>query len=115
MPRPKRSDIFSNEREEICKKLIDIVGTEFLLCDLDNDTTKQDAIIALKDDIKKVFAVSRIMSFSPYTMNDVKREYFNIVKAILKQEGYRFESHPYIKNSGNGILTKTTRYIIIKD
>lgn len=115
MPRPRRSDIFSNEREEICKKLIDIVGTEFLLCDLDNDTTKQDAIIALKDDIKKVFAVSRIMSFSPYTMNDVKREYFNILKAILKQEGYRFESHTWYKTFENGMLKRTTKYFIFRD
>jgi hypothetical protein len=37
MPRPRRSDIFSNEREEICNKLIEIVGTEFMLHDLDND------------------------------------------------------------------------------
>lgn len=115
MPRPRRSDIFSNEREEICKKLIDIVGTEFLLYDLDNDTTKQEAINALKDDIKKAFAVSRIMSFSPYTMNDVKRDYLNIIRAILKQQGYRFERQLWYKSFDNGMLKRTTKYFIFRN
>ena len=37
MPRIKLSEQYHNEREEICKKLIDIVGTEFILCELDED------------------------------------------------------------------------------
>ena len=38
MTRVKLSEKYHNEREEICKKLIAIVGTEFYLCDLDEDT-----------------------------------------------------------------------------
>ena len=41
MGRTKLSEKYHDEREEICKKLLEIVGTEFYLCDLDNDPEKQ--------------------------------------------------------------------------
>jgi hypothetical protein len=114
MPRPKRSDKFSNEREAICNKLIEIVGTEFLLDDLDNDEAKQAAIVALKDDIQKFFAVSRILTFTPGS-TVVKRDYLNIVKAILKQQGYTFQRRECFKTFENGMLKRTTKYNIFRD
>ncbi len=114
MPRPKRSDIFSNEREAICNKLIEIVGTEFYLYDLDNNPEKQAAIIALKDDIQKFFAVSRILTFKP-GLSVVKRDYLNIVKAILKQQGYTFQRRECFQTFENGMLKRTTKYNIFRD
>ena len=50
--RIKLSEKFNNEREEICKKIISIIGLDennsFLLCDLDNDIEKQQKILDLK-------------------------------------------------------------------
>lgn len=115
MPRPKRSDIFSNEREAICNKLIEIVGTEFYLYDLDNDPEKQAAIIALKDDMQKFFAISTIASFRPCLMNDVKRDYLTILRAILKQENYKMEGKSCFKKINNeGGFQKTIKYKIFR-
>jgi len=79
MTRVKLCDKYHNEREEICKKLIEITGSEFLLADIDEDAEKQNNILSLKDEIQKVFAVSRIVSFRPAMLNDVKRDYLNVV------------------------------------
>ena len=115
MPRPRRSDKFSNEREDICNKLIEIVGTEFMLHDLDNDEAKQTAITALKDDIQKFFTISSIASFRPCLMSDVKRDYLNIVKAILRQQGYTFQRRECLKTFENGMLKRTTKYNIFRN
>ena len=47
--RIKLSEQYAEEREQICKKLIDILeldaNNSILLCDLDADTAKQQAIV----------------------------------------------------------------------
>lgn len=110
MPRIKLSEQYQTEREEICSKLIEIVGTEFLLCELDNDLEKQSAILALKDQIQKCFAVSSITAFKP-SVTDVKRDYLNILRGILRQEGYTFVSSNFISKSND---QKTMKYHIFK-
>ena len=113
MPRIKLSEQYHNEREELCKKLIDIVGTEFLLCDLDEDAEKQASILALKDEIQKCFAVSSISAFKP-SLTDVKRDYLNIVRGILRQQGYIFVGNERIQNFENGFSKRTTKYYIFR-
>jgi len=49
MTRVKLCDKYHNEREEICKKLIAIVGTVFFLSDLDEDAEKQTEILTLNE------------------------------------------------------------------
>ncbi len=116
MTRIKLSEKYHNEREEMCKKLIEIVGTEFYLCDFDEDTEKQNTILALKDDIQKIFAVSSISAYKPTLMNDVKRDYLNIVRSILKQQGYNVESkNSYKKINNDGMFKKTIKYKIFRD
>jgi len=85
MPRIKLSEQYHNEREELCKKLINIVGTEFLLSELDENVEKQTAILSLKEEIQKCFAVSSISTFKPSLTETVKRDYLNIVRGVLKQ------------------------------
>jgi len=114
MTRVKLCDKYHNEREEICKKLIAIVGTEFFLSDLDEDTEKQTTILGLKDEIQKVFAVSTISTFKPCLANDVKRGYLNLVRAILKQQGYTFEGIEFFKTYENGLFKRTTKYRIFR-
>ena len=115
MPRIKLSQQYHNEREELCKKLIDIVGTEFLLSELDENLEKQTSILALKDDIQKCFAVSSISTFKPNLINTVKRDYLNIVRGILKQQGYRFVGNERVEICENGILKRTTKYYIFRN
>lgn len=113
MPRIKLSEQYHNEREELCKKLIDIVGTEFLLCELDENVEKQASILALKDEIQKCFAVSSISAFKP-SLTDVKRDYLNIVRGILRQQGYTFVgSDIVLKNETD--LKRTQKYIIFRN
>ena len=54
--RVKLSEKFKDERKEICNKLIEILDLDdnncFYLCDLDNNTGKQNAILDMKDEIK---------------------------------------------------------------
>ena len=66
--RIKLSEKFQNEREDICNKIINILeldeNNSFLLCELDNDTEKQNNILLMKEDIQKYFSVSCISSFT---------------------------------------------------
>ena len=114
MTRVKLCDKYHNEREEICKKLIAIVGTEFFLSDLDEDTEKQTTILGLKDEIQKVFAVSSISTFKPNLKDIVKRDYLNLVRGILKQQGYTFEGIEFFKTYENGLFKRTTKYNIFR-
>jgi hypothetical protein len=113
--RIKLCDQYKTEREEICKKLIAIVGTEFYLSDLDEDIEKQNTILALKEEIQKVFAVSSISSFRPSLSNDVKRDALNVVRGILKQQGYTFEGkNSFKKINDDGLFKKTIKYKIFR-
>ena len=91
--RVKLCEKYKIEREEICKKLINVLKLDekksFLLCDLDLDIEKQNAILTMKEEIQKYFSVSSISAFK--TNKECKRPYLNIVRGILKQEGYFFE------------------------
>jgi hypothetical protein len=116
MPRVKLCEKYHNEREEMCKKLIEIVGTEFYLSDLDEDAVKQASILSLKDEIQKIFAVSSISSFKPNLQDVVKRDYLNIVRGVLKQQGYNFEGkNSFKKVDEEGLLKKTMKYKIFRD
>jgi hypothetical protein len=45
----KLSELYKEEREAICKKVIDIVGTEFLLCDIiKNEAIRQNTGLILR-------------------------------------------------------------------
>ena len=67
--RIKLSEKYQTEREDICKRLISIIELDdnksFLLCDLDNDTEKQNKIIEMKEEIQKYFACSTISLIRP--------------------------------------------------
>jgi hypothetical protein len=113
MPRIKLSEQYHNEREELCKKLIDIVGTEFLLSELDENLEKQASILALKDDIQKCFACSEIAAFK--TNFECKRPYLGVVRSILRKQGYTFENLDISLKLENGIFLKTMKYKIFRN
>ncbi len=114
MPRVKLSELHKLQRENICNKLIEIVGNEFYLCDLDSDISKQNAIMELKDEIPKYFAVSGISTFKKSF--DAKRDYLSIVKGILKQQGYTIViKRANKKINDHGLVQQTSKYEIIRD
>jgi hypothetical protein len=114
--RVKLCDKYKTEREEICKKLLDILKLDdnqsFLLCELDNDVEKQTAILNMKEEIQKCFACSEISSFKPNF--DCKRPYLNIVRGILRKDGYKFISTD-IDIKINDIIKRTKKYIILRN
>jgi len=115
--RVKLCDKYKNEREEICKKLINILKLDdnhsFLLSDLDADIEKQTAILNMKEEIKKSFACSTISSFKPNF--DCKRPYLNIVKSILRQQNYLFNGISIVIKLENGESKTTKKYHIFRN
>ena len=113
MPRIKLSEQYHDEREELCKKLIEIVGTEFLLSELDENVEKQTAILSLKDEIQKCFACSEISSFKANF--ECKRPYLNIVRGILRKQGYTFIGSAIVLKMENGESKSTKKYNIFSN
>jgi len=114
--RVKLCDKYKNEREEICKKIIAILKLDkdntFLLYDLDTDKEKQTAILTMKEEIQKCFACSTISSFK--SNFDCKRPYLNVVRGILRKQGYTFISTD-IDIKINDVVKRTKKYIIFRN
>ena len=115
--RVKLSEKYKIEREEICNKLINILKLDdnlsFILCELDEDTEKQTAILNMKDEIQTYFACSEISSFKPNF--ECKRPYLNIVRGILRKQGYTFENNNTLFRLENGNYKKTMKYKIFRN
>jgi hypothetical protein len=115
--RIKLSEKFQNEREDICNKIINILELDenksFLLCELDNDTEKQNNILLMKEDIQKYFSVSCISSFRPNF--ECKRPYLNIVRSILRKQNYIFERSEIEKSKNDGSFFRSTKYKIFRN
>ena len=114
--RVKLCEKYKTEREDICKRLIDILkldtNNSFLLYDLDADIEKQTEILNMKDEIQKCFAVSSISTFKPD--RECKRPYLNIVRGILRTQGYTFENNNILYKLENGTYVKTMKYKIFR-
>ena len=114
--RVKLCDKYKIEREDICKKIIDIlnldVNNPFLLLELDQDTDKQMAILNMKENIQQYFACSEISSFKPNFQ--CKRPYLNIVRGILRKQGYTFISTDIEIKINDGVK-RTKKYIIFRN
>jgi hypothetical protein len=112
--RQKLSELYKNEREEICIKLIKILNLDnnncFLLSELDTNLEKQNEIINMKDEIKKYFECSTISSFKPKFK--CKRPYLNIVRSILRKQNFIIEGNDYCVKYSDGLQKRTIMYNI---
>jgi hypothetical protein len=112
----KLSEKFQNEREQICKILISIIELDdnkcFLLSELDDNIDKQNKILEMKSEIQQCFACSTISSFKPNF--ECKRPYLNIIRSILRKQGYTFVGNDYTIKI-NGVPKKTIKYYIFRD
>lgn len=117
MPRVKLCEKYKEEREEICKKIIYILNLDannsFLLCDLDADLEKQTAILNMKEEIQKCFACSTISSFKPNF--DCKRPYLNVVRGILRKQGYTFDCDTTFNKLEKGSYKTSTKYKVFRN
>ncbi len=114
--REKLETKYHTEREDICNRLISILELDenhsILLNVLENDTDKQTKILDMKDEIQKYFAVSCLSPFKPNAT--CKRPYINILRGILRKQGYTFESSPILIGFENGKSISTSKYRIYK-
>ena len=114
--REKLCEKYKIEREDICKRIINILqldaNNSFLLSHLDEDAEKQTAILNMKEEIQKCFACSEISSFKPNF--ECKRPYLNIVRGILRKQGYTFISTD-LDIKINDVVKRTTKYIIFRN
>lgn len=114
--RVKLCNKYKIEREEICKKIMDILKLDanhsFLLSELDEDTEKQRTILSMKEEIQKCFACSEISSFKPNF--ECKRPYLNVVRGILRKQGYTFISTDIDIKINEGVK-RTKKYIIFRN
>jgi hypothetical protein len=115
--REKLETKYHTERENICNRLISILELDenhsIRLNDLENDTDKQTKIMDMKGEIKRYFAVSCL---SPYKPNATcMRPYINILRGILRKQGYTFESSPTLIGFENGKSISTSKYRIFRN
>jgi hypothetical protein len=111
--RTKLSDKYQTERENICNKIITILGDKtFLLCDLDEDTEKQTKILNLKPEIQEYFACSTISSFKPNF--ECKRPYLNIIRSILRKQNYTFVGNDCTIKQPDNSYKRSIKYIIFR-
>jgi len=115
--RTKRSEKYNAERDSICIQLIDLLELDdthgFLLSDLDDDLDKQNKIVEMKPEIKKVFECSNISAFKPNF--ECKRPYLNIARSILRKQGYSFIGNDHWIKDEDGLAKKTVKYFIFKN
>lgn len=114
--RDKLREKYHNEREELCKKIIEILdlneNSEFILYDLDQNIDKQQRLLELKTEIQKYFECSTISTFKPNF--STKRPYLNLVRGILRKQGYIIEGSDHQIKFENGLYKRTMKYKIFR-
>ena len=111
---PKSIDKFTNERNDILQKILNILEiTEknkmFSLKELDENNDKQNNIIALEDNIKKYFLCSRWTYFSNKNRK-FKRNYLSLIKAIMKDMNVKMTSYTLVKKNNDNTSKCETYY-----
>jgi hypothetical protein len=113
---PKSIQNYTIEREELLKKMLEILGiTEenkmLSLKKLDEDEEKQKQIINLIDDIKKYFICSKWAYFSNQK-KEFKRLYLSLIKAVMKDMNVKM--HPSFLHIRTGTKMKYETFYIFE-
>jgi hypothetical protein len=111
--RPRLSEKYADEREEICARLLAILELDekgaFILATIDADAERQNKIMAMKDEIRKCFSCCNMSPFKPSAT--CKRPYLSVVKNILRKQGYTIVGNDYTTKPDH---VKTTRYYVFR-
>ena len=104
------------EREYICSRIICILELDekhsILLNELEKDNEKKLKLLDMRDEIKKYFDVSCVSPYNPTA--PCVRPYINIIRGILRKQGYTFDSSPILIGFKNGKPISTSKYRICK-
>ncbi len=113
-----KETLHKQQRIDICNRIIDILQLDndnsFLLFDFDRDLEKQQKILNMKDEIQRCFCVSSISAFKPNLESSTKRPALNIVRNILRKEGYTVDYTVYDEKNKDGFTKRTLKYTIKK-
>jgi hypothetical protein len=111
--RPKLSEKYVEEREEVCSRILEILGLDekgaFVLLDLDSDIERQNKIMDMKDEIRRYFSCCNMSPFKPSAT--CKRPYLSVARNILRKQGYTFIGNDYTTKPD---YIKTTRYYVFR-
>lgn len=85
--RPKKSEKYKKERQEVLNKLNNILGVtddnkKFYMYDVDNNEATQKAILNLKNDVELYFGGKSSQIF--VKGDETQRSYFSLIKIIYK-------------------------------
>ena len=111
-----KTELYTEERQIILNKIFEILdindeNNNFFLKDLDNDEKKQNQILELEPDIKKVFVCGNWASFA---CPNVKRKVLSMIKNIMKAMNYNIISKRKLIIN-NDIRYRDTIYYLIKN
>jgi hypothetical protein len=105
---PKKKDLNPEKREEICNRLLEILGLDdnncFIRSDMDENEEKQQQIIDMKPEIKEYFACAKIAAFKPNF--HVQRPYLSIVTKSGLHDNWKtiHKTNPKQHNATNDYL-----------
>lgn len=101
MPRNSRANLYKNEREEISKKVLDILDLDednsLLFTEMDDDIERQNMLTELLRENKHYYSVNEIPVLSQ--KDRIKRQWLSITKSLLKMGGYKVMTATTTKNS----------------
>lgn len=120
MPKNSKDNLYKNEQLNVKTKLLDILNINqdknyFTLYDLDNNTEKQNAILALEADCEKYFGTSNWSYFRYKRENkpNVERPYLLLIRGILSNSNINFEREQMsIKVNKTNIITSKYKIVI---
>jgi hypothetical protein len=102
---------YENERKVVLASILEIIGINndnkiFYSHILDFNKDIQEKLLALDDEIERVFNVVTWALYKPNTRNNIERRYLSIVKCVLKAMNINFGSVSMkMKYEGNTINT----------
>jgi hypothetical protein len=108
---PKSIEKYTNERQEVLNKLLNILEINeknkiLTLKSLDENEEKQQQILALVEDIKKFFNYSRWTFFNNKS-RECKRDYLSLTKAIMKEMNVKMKSSTMLTKIDDKIKCET--------
>lgn len=111
-----KAEVYKKEQEEIVDEIMDIVNlpenNKITLCELDNDSEKQEKIMALIPKIRKYYSFNNIKAVGePYR---IKRAWLSIIKQLTKSK-YTITSkdHRIYYDDGKIIRTKIYTFNLV--
>ena len=110
-----RSELYKEEREELCKRMLNMLDLDehntFYLWDIENDEKKQEDILSLKPEIQKYYSSGEI--WFRKDREPIRKSLF-IIRSLLRRHNYRLYSSSK-KITRNGEPVRSLQFVVFKD